>query len=418
MKKLLGILLLAGTIAFSGCGDDRDDFVVINNNNQVVAAPICADDAYAVSQNAVLTVNAANGVLTNDTPNGATVTFQGTSANGGTVVGAQDGSFTYTPAANFNGADTFTYTLGNSGGVVTCTVTITVNTVNGFFVDATNGSDATGNFNGGLPFQTVQAAVAAAPAGSDIVVRPGNYTGTVNLLNNQRLLGNGSGLAVNPQGAVRPVFTGPIVLADGNTVDFIRVAGTNGDAVDAEGQNGGTITNSEFANTSAGANGGDGIDCRDTRGDWTIANNTFTSLNGAALGATSTGTNVVSHTVRDNTMTGNGLSAVIMTSNNTSDFRAFITGNTFSGNNTVTGNALELQCLGDSTFCLDLEDNTNDDTYVLFDGTLGASVLRIEQFAGNGLTTAQPAGAGNTGTVDAGLGDTPVSVADGFCSTP
>ena len=211
MKKLISVLFLTGTLLLTGCGSNNNDFVFTNGNNfQVIPAPLCADDAYATNQNVALTVNGAAGVLVNDTQNGATLTIAGASAQGGTVVGVADGGFVYTPAANFNGTDTFTYTLGNSGGVVTCTVTITVNAVNGFFVDSNNGSDTTGNVNGGLPFQTIQAAVAAAPAGSDIVVRPGNYAGQINLLNNQRLLGNGSGLAVNPQGLVRPVLTGPV----------------------------------------------------------------------------------------------------------------------------------------------------------------------------------------------------------------
>ena len=121
MKKLLGIVLLTGVLAFSGCGD-KDEFILTNLNNPI-AAPTCTDDAYATNSNTLLTVAAGTGVLANDTPNGATLTFAGTSANGGTIVGLADGSFTYTPATNFVGVDTFTYTLGNSGGVVTCTVT-------------------------------------------------------------------------------------------------------------------------------------------------------------------------------------------------------------------------------------------------------------------------------------------------------
>ena len=38
-------------------------------------------------------------------------------------------------------------------------------------VDAANGNDGTGSFANGLPFQTIQAAVAAAPTNADIVVR-------------------------------------------------------------------------------------------------------------------------------------------------------------------------------------------------------------------------------------------------------
>ena len=95
MKIFLSIALLVGTLAFSGCGDS-DEFVGIKltTPNPV---PICAYKAYTGSSNQPWTVNTATGVLANDTPNGATLTFQATSANGGTIVGAQDESFIYTP---------------------------------------------------------------------------------------------------------------------------------------------------------------------------------------------------------------------------------------------------------------------------------------------------------------------------------
>ena len=90
---------------------------------------------------------------------------------------------------------------------------------------------------------------------------------------------------------------------------------------------------------------------------------------------------------------------------------ASVVGNTFSGNNTVTGDAFEAVCTGNSTFCLDLENNTNDDDYRV--GEFSAGALSIEQFAA--LTTAQPAGAGNTGNVIDSSTGTITDVTDGFC---
>ena len=53
-----------------------------------------------------------------------------TAANG-TVTLAADGSFTYTPAANFNGTDSFTYTASDGTAVSSvATVTMTVTGVN------------------------------------------------------------------------------------------------------------------------------------------------------------------------------------------------------------------------------------------------------------------------------------------------
>ena len=229
-------------------------------------------------------------------------------------------------------------------------------------------------------------------------------------------MGAGSVLA---QGAVRPVLTGPIILGDGNTLDFLRIAGTSGDAVDGEGQNGGTISNCEFANITAGGTGGDGIVGINIQGTWTVSGTTFTNLAGSAMGFSTEGTSVGTVNLSGNTMTANGGAGIILRSEGTSDLTAFVIENVFSGNNTVTGNAFELVCADDSAFCLDLEENTNDDVYRLLDGNSGTSVLSIEQFAANGLTTPKPAGAGNTGTVNdsTGIGgDTPTSINDGDCS--
>lgn len=405
MKKRLAILLLAGTFLGTGCGSNND-FVITGNNPQVVA-PVCAADTYTTNANTTLTVPAATGVLANDTPNGATPVFDATSAQGGTITGTQDGGFTYSPLANFSGTDSFNYRLTNSGGTVTCTVTITVVAVNGFFVDAATGSDTTGSFTNGLPFATVQAAVAAAGTNQDIVVRPGSYTGTVSLKNGQRLLGSGSTL-ITPQGVTRPVLTGPIDMADGNTLDFLRVAGTSGNAVICSDQDGGTVTNCEFANTS---NTGTGVGGTSVTGNWTVSNNTFTNLTGGGVFFSATVTDAPVIVVKGNTMTGNSLGAVGLQSEDTSNVKASVVGNTFSGNNTVTGDAFELICGDSSTFCLNLEDNTNDDDYRV--GEFNTGNLSIEQFAT--LTTPQPGGAGNTGNVIDSSTGTIADVANGFC---
>ncbi len=55
-----------------------------------------------------------------------TVTSVGTPAHGGTVANA-DGTITYTPAANYTGADSFAYTIGDGqDGSATATVNVTV----------------------------------------------------------------------------------------------------------------------------------------------------------------------------------------------------------------------------------------------------------------------------------------------------
>ena len=76
---------------------------------------------------------AAPGVLENDSDvDGDTLTaLLDTSTSNGTLAPNADGSFTYTPNADFNGTDSFTYHANNGtadSNVVT--VTITVDPVN------------------------------------------------------------------------------------------------------------------------------------------------------------------------------------------------------------------------------------------------------------------------------------------------
>ncbi|QDV27493.1 Ig-like domain-containing protein [Aureliella helgolandensis] len=74
-------------------------------------------------------------VLTNDSVTGGavlTIASVGNTSGGGTVTVASDGkTLVYTPAANFNGAETFTYTAQNQEGVQrTATVTVQVTDIN------------------------------------------------------------------------------------------------------------------------------------------------------------------------------------------------------------------------------------------------------------------------------------------------
>jgi hypothetical protein len=95
-------------------------------------APVAVDDAYATDEDTALVVDAANGVLNNDTDvdgDSLTVALVSDVSNGSLTLNA-DGSFSYTPNANFNGVDSFSY-MANDGGLDSneATVTITVNEV-------------------------------------------------------------------------------------------------------------------------------------------------------------------------------------------------------------------------------------------------------------------------------------------------
>ena len=410
MKKLLGMMVLVGATMLTGCGSDNDDFVFTGPDlGVVIEAPVCADDAYVTNQNTALAVTAANGVIANDTTNGATLTFPASTAQGGTISnGLADGSFTYTPATNFSGTDTFTYTLGNSGGVETCTVTITVSAVDGFFVDATNGNDGTGAFTNGLPFASIQAALTAAGTNQDIVVRAGTYTGNVTLLDGQRLLGSGSTLATNPDGTARPIINSAgVTLADGNTVDFVRIQNTPGsDAITASGTNGATITNNEISGTTGFGNG---IGDDRATGTWTITDNTITATDsiGIFLRGT-TGDNLVA-VIQDNDITNNAGGGIAFSSSGTGTVRAQVTGNTMTGT-TNAGATFEVTAFDTANLCFDITGNTNDDSYD-FDAS-NASAIEVEQLSQ--LLTL------NSGTAvldnpSGGIGGPATEVADGTC---
>jgi VCBS repeat-containing protein len=95
-------------------------------------APTAADDAYSTAEDTARTV-AAPGVLGNDSdPDGDPLSaVLGSGPSHGSLALNANGSFTYTPATDFNGSDSFTYRA--SDGTLTsglATVTITVNAVN------------------------------------------------------------------------------------------------------------------------------------------------------------------------------------------------------------------------------------------------------------------------------------------------
>ena len=100
--------------------------------NSVNDAPVADDDAYSVNEDNTLNVPAP-GVLGGDTDveNDPLRRCLVAGPSDGSLTPNADGSFTYTPDANFNGTDTFTYRADDGEDVSNvATVTITVNPVN------------------------------------------------------------------------------------------------------------------------------------------------------------------------------------------------------------------------------------------------------------------------------------------------
>jgi len=132
---LAGLAVVGGGIALAaGGGDDDDDGRTTAN-----IAPVANADTVTTAEDTPVTFN----VRTNDSDaNGGTLavtqingtaltTTSPVAITGGSISLGADGRLTFTPAANFNGTPSFTYTLSDGqGGTATASVSLTVTAVN------------------------------------------------------------------------------------------------------------------------------------------------------------------------------------------------------------------------------------------------------------------------------------------------
>jgi VCBS repeat-containing protein len=109
--------------------DDSAVAAVTITVNPVNDPPVGASDSYSTAVDAPLNVNAASGVLANDSDvdgDPLAVTLVSGPQHGTLTLNA-DGSFTYTPASGFAGSDQFTYQASDGeadGNVVTVAITV------------------------------------------------------------------------------------------------------------------------------------------------------------------------------------------------------------------------------------------------------------------------------------------------------
>ena len=137
-------------LTISVTDDGKDSGVLASNGPQtsvvqtidinITAVADITNDAVTVREDAILVFNAVTGTIgaTADTFENAThpITSVTNGANG-SVTFLANGQITYTPNPNFNGMDSFTYTVTSGGVTETATVTVTVTPVN----DAPAGAD-------------------------------------------------------------------------------------------------------------------------------------------------------------------------------------------------------------------------------------------------------------------------------------
>ena len=100
-----------------------------------VAAPQVgpAPDSYSTGPNSQLSIDAGHGLLLNDAPMGnqqaplqVVPIARGVTAQHGTVDVAADGSFVYSPPADYLGDDTFTYQTADQAGIKSDPATVTI----------------------------------------------------------------------------------------------------------------------------------------------------------------------------------------------------------------------------------------------------------------------------------------------------
>ncbi len=123
MKRVLSILICS--LVLLTCSKDSGGGMVKPPEENL--KPVAVADTASTIEDEDIDIN----VLSNDTViTGSRITsFDANGTSGGSIIENRDGTFTYTPANNFVGSDTFTYTLCDNDPTPDCStamVTITV----------------------------------------------------------------------------------------------------------------------------------------------------------------------------------------------------------------------------------------------------------------------------------------------------
>jgi len=174
------------TFTYSPC-----DVVCCHGNVKITVTPkqdvpIGTPDAYSTNEDTKLEVIASNGVLKNDTDgDGEPITaVLGKTTQHGTLVLNPTGAFSYTPALNYNGSDSFTYYANDGKDNSTETlVTITVVPVNDPPIAANDAISTNEDIAVNIPVLANDTDVDNVLTGSMIIIvaNPVHGTATVNV---------------------------------------------------------------------------------------------------------------------------------------------------------------------------------------------------------------------------------------------
>ena len=186
-------------------------------------------------------------VLGNDTFENAAAAITGiTNGANGTVTYNGDGTVTYTPNPNFNGTDSFTYTVTSGGVTETATVNVTVSAVNDAPVTFAPGPQTLAE-DGTLVFSVSNGtALTIADVDGDLL------TTTVSVTNGILNLGSSSGVTVTGDGTGTIVIKGSAsaITTALNGLNFHPTADYNGAAVLNMTTSDGTVSAGNTVNIS------------------------------------------------------------------------------------------------------------------------------------------------------------------------
>ncbi|MBT9314083.1 cadherin domain-containing protein [Leptothoe spongobia] len=415
------------TVTDAGGLTDSQDITVNVTDVVEVPVPDAVNDAFNVTGNVGIDVTSTGSILNNDIGGTPTALFFGnasgtangtaadgtntiTTTNGGTVLLNADGTFTYDPAAGFNGADSFFYFSQNSGGDDTAEVTFTVADTVWFIDNSAGGSTNTGTLNNPFTsladFNTANDGGGNNPGANDDIFLgsgSGNYTGGTTLLDGQTLIGQGTtGTLDGLLGITLPTFSNPlptlggadpiivnnggnaITLGSGNTVRGLTIAG----ATTQNGIVGTNVGNTLIDNVTFTGLALEAVQLTNSTANATITlqNNTVNSPNsttGVELEVISNGASNVTVNVTDNTLSNVSNSAILVDGNGNGTVNTTISGNNITVNNAGSF-TIEVDQAGNGTINA-LIDNNNifgqlDDTDAIFvnanngTGTLNATV--------------------------------------------
>lgn len=177
----------------------------------IVADTITTNEDTAIAFNVLTGTNGASADNFENTGRLVTSVTQGTN---GSVSFTAAGALIYTPHANFNGTDVFTYTVTNGGTTETTTVTMNVRSIN----DAPSGTNKTLTINedSSYTFSSSDFGFSDVDGNTFLAVKitlPAGFQGT--LKNNGTLVTNGQYISIADILANKLVFS-PATNANGN----------------------------------------------------------------------------------------------------------------------------------------------------------------------------------------------------------